>query len=240
MTTYKSETGQFCACTILYWLEFNGHSRHVVIAPFPAHNFVKLRFCRTMKLCKILTVLLGLARPVFGRLSQGRQEQGEEGLGRIGSDHGHVNEHRQEQQVDEEVHVIIGMKNEHGLKIVSRLAKRIKTRYKRVNAMSAVIPRSAYNALQNNANILYVEEDSIVYPNAEADLYGLDMVEAASPKIPTKNVTSTAACNDPNSFKIGVSAARDSILTLKPLFVKRPNISLAFVSRLLMVDLTCK
>jgi hypothetical protein len=141
-----------------------------------------------MKHFPTLLVLLGLVRSVNGRLNTNRQEQ------------------------EEEFHVIIGMKDEYGLGIVSRLSQLMRTRFKRVNAVSAIVTQSQMDALMSDPGILYVEEDGVVYPDGEAVLYGLQMVQAYSSVVPTKNVTSTAACNDPASFKIAVSTAGQSIM----------------------------
>jgi 5S rRNA maturation endonuclease (ribonuclease M5) len=105
--------------------------------------------------------------------------------------------------------VIIGVNNDNDGTIIqsmiSRLAKVVRRKFKRINAFSAVVTRSELNELKENPNILYIEEDTMVYPNSdEATLYGLQMVQAFAPIISKQNLTSTAACNDPKSFKIGI------------------------------------
>ena len=141
----------------------------------------------------------------------------------IGSVHGRLNERRQ--SAEEEFHVIIGMKNEsNGLKIVSKLSRLIRPRFKRINAVSAVVSQWEWDQLKRNPNILYVQEDGMIYPNGEAMLYGLDMVQAASSLIPSNSATSTAACNDPKSFKIGVSfGATSQIDTCKLFHAKKSH-----------------
>lgn len=133
-------------------------------------------------------------------------------FGLVGSTRGRLNERRQEEAVsqEEEFHVIIGLKgDDDGLAgIVSSLSKLIRPRFKRANALSAIVTKSELEALLNDSDILYVEEDVIVYPDSESKLYGLDMVQGESTLIPSNSATSSAACNDPNSFKIGVSLAR--------------------------------
>lgn len=154
-----------------------------------------------------LIVFLGLVGLVHGRLNQHLQEQEEEtdSVGLVWPDHGRLKKHRQELAIDDEINVIIGFKNDNGLQVISSLAKRIHNKFQRVNAVSAIVSRSVYNLLNENVHILYLEEDSVVYPYAEANLYGLNMVQAESSAIPLNNVSFTAACSDPNSFKIGVS-----------------------------------
>jgi len=128
-------------------------------------------------------VLLSFLCPVHCRLSEPRRDQ-------------------------EEIHVFIAPKNENGLGVISRLAKLIRPKFKRVNTIKAIVTRDKLEELQNDPDILYVEEDGWVFEDGEVDLYGLEMVQADSPLIATKNVPATAACNDPNSFKIGVSENR--------------------------------
>ena len=135
-------------------------------------------------------------------------------VGLVRPNQGGLEKHRQEQVVVDEVNVIIGFKNDNGLQVISSLAKLIQNRFQRVNAVSAIVSRSVYNLLKDNEHILYVEEDYVVYPYAEANLYGLKMVQAESSAISSNNVTSTAACSDPNSFKIGVSLTNDSAYTI--------------------------
>jgi hypothetical protein len=116
--------------------------------------------------------------------------------------HSHLRETRRDQ---EEVHVFIAPKNENGLGVISKAAKLIRPKFKKVDTIKAIVTRAKLEELQNDPDILYVEEDGWVYEDGEADLYGLEMVQADSPLIPT-DIASSAACNDPNSFKIGVSA----------------------------------
>lgn len=115
--------------------------------------------------------------------------------------HGRLSEPRRD---EEEIHVFIEPKNEKGLGLISKLASLVRPRFKRLNTVKAVVTRARLEELQNDPDILYVEEDGWAYEDGEAELYGLEMVQADSPLIPTANVASSAACNDPNSFKIGI------------------------------------
>ena len=89
--------------------------------------------------------------------------------------------------------------------IFSRFSTFVRPKFKRIHAISALVSRDELDELKQDPNILYIEEDPMVYPDStEASLYGLQMVQAYAP-IPSKqNVTMTAACNNPESFKIGI------------------------------------
>lgn len=104
---------------------------------------------------------------------------------------------------DEEIHVFVAPKNSQGLGIISKVANLIRPRFKKIDTIKAIVTRAKFEELQNDPDILYVEEDGWAYEDGEAALYGLEMVQADSPLIP-KDIPATAACNDPNSFKIGV------------------------------------
>ena len=89
--------------------------------------------------------------------------------------------------------------------IFSRFSTFVRPRFKRINALSALVSQDELYELQQDPDILYIEDDPMVYPDSgEATLYGLRMVQAFAPIISKQNFTGTAACNDPNSFKIGI------------------------------------
>jgi hypothetical protein len=86
-----------------------------------------------------------------------------------------------------------------------RLSSFVRPKFKRINAISALLSREELYALEQDPNIMYIEDDPIVYPDSsEAALYGLRMVQAFAPIISKQNFTGTAACNNPSSFKIGI------------------------------------
>lgn len=110
---------------------------------------------------------------------------------------------------DEElISVIVGMSSSGRPKLLSRFAELLRPGkvFHRINAMSLDVTWSELETLKSDSDVLYVEEDAFVYPDAEALLYGQEMIQAQSPLLQSRNITvpSTAACNDPGSFKIGV------------------------------------
>ena len=107
---------------------------------------------------------------------------------------------------DEEVKVIIGVKNDSGVASVSKRAKELHTaKLKKIGAVSAKVKKSELAALKDDPGIDFVETDGMYYPDAEAVLYGLEMVQALTASIPKVSDSVTASCSDPDSFKIGVS-----------------------------------
>jgi hypothetical protein len=105
---------------------------------------------------------------------------------------------------DDDVHVIIGMKTDNAYPVVSNKAKRVSPPLKRVSAVAAVVPRSKLQELQDDPDVDYVEVDGMAYEldTGSTELYGLQMIQAESPLISTPNISS--ACNDPSSMKIGI------------------------------------
>ena len=90
-------------------------------------------------------------------------------------------------------------------KIYSRLTTFVRPKFNRINALSALVSRDELYELEQDPNVQYIEDDPMVYPDSsETTLYGLRMVQAFAPIISKKNFTGTAACNNPNSFKIGI------------------------------------
>ena len=109
-------------------------------------------------------------------------------------------------QEEEQLPVIIGFapgNDELRDNIESRHV--VRKKFQRINALSALISRTELLDLQQNPDVLYVDQDVMVYPDEEDDepiLYGLNMVQAFDPVIPAFNIS--AACSDPNSFKVGI------------------------------------
>jgi hypothetical protein len=94
---------------------------------------------------------------------------------------------------------------------------RLRSRYRLSDSISATIKKSQIESMmKDNPNIEYIEIDPIVHPDGETLLYGMDMIQAGSLlSIPnTINNTFTSSCNDPNSFKIGVSTKQRTTLIL--------------------------
>jgi hypothetical protein len=155
-------------------------------------------------------LLLNFIPSIHGRInSLQRQEDNDTILVQPESSGIHATRRQQNSNEDEYVPVIIGFnKDSDGIldDIITGLSQLIRQRFKRIDAISAMVTRSELFDLQQNPNILYIEEDVMVYPDssAEATSYGLRMVQAFTPVIPYLNISSSAACNDPSSFKIGI------------------------------------
>jgi hypothetical protein len=146
-----------------------------------AHKFV-------VKMKKWIGIFILLCGVTFGRIS-----------------------HRTRRNEEEEdlISVIVGMKTDNRARLVSRIAARIVRPgklFKRISAMSIDVTRSELEALQQDPDVLYVEEDGMVYPDAEAIDYGQTMIRAQSDVFNAAKliVPSSAACNNPESFKVGV------------------------------------
>jgi Peptidase inhibitor I9 len=151
--------------------------------------------------------------------------------------HSHVRQRqrrRTESDNEEETFpVLIGLRRAYSrssrLSVILRFSSRFPhRRFKRINVVSGHVTQAERDRLSNHPDIVYIEDDAVVYPNyveeqvtsasststADALLYGVSMVQGDSAIIPsvaesTATTGSTAACNDPNSFKIGV---RDQIV----------------------------
>jgi hypothetical protein len=109
---------------------------------------------------------------------------------------------------DDEINVFVRFKNETKTGgIFQKIFSRIKLRFATANVMSAVVRRSEFSSLQNDPDIDFIEEDFLVYPDAEVGLYGLKMIQATSrfSTVSINTANSTSACNNASSFKIGVS-----------------------------------
>ena len=97
---------------------------------------------------------------------------------------------------EDQFHVLIGLKQERTTlfnrtaPILSRL-KRVRARFRRISAVSAVVTRSELEELRNDPDVSYVEEDPEVFPDAEAVLYGLEMVQAVPTIIPSRSSSLT-------------------------------------------------
>lgn len=106
---------------------------------------------------------------------------------------------------NEEVKVIIGVKNDSGVASISQRANEYQTtKLKKIGAVSAKVKKSQLGALKADPNIEFVEPDSMYYPDGEAVLYGMEMVQAFTPTIPKILDSVPSSCSDPDSFKIGI------------------------------------
>jgi serine protease len=77
----------------------------------------------------------------------------------------------------------------------------------RVSAKKGTLTRSEIQALlDSDPDILYVEEDRIVYALVEVSPYGVSTIRADNTQYPppVASTGSGAPCSDPNSFKIGI------------------------------------
>jgi len=106
---------------------------------------------------------------------------------------------------NEEVKVIIGVKNDSGVASVSQHANEYHTtKLKKIGAVSAKVKKSQLGALKDDPNIEFVETDGMYYPDGEAVLYGMEMIQAFTPAIPKILDSVSSSCSDPGSFKIGI------------------------------------
>jgi hypothetical protein len=140
----------------------------------------------------LATILCGLVPSTKARISGG------------------VHRRDQDEVEDEEIPVLIGFRYQYAERIIEKMASRLGSRFKNINAISASFSRSNLKLLEMIPGIEYIEEDGMVYPDGEAELYGLDLVQAESPLISSVPVTAVSACSDPDSFKVGVSSFKNS------------------------------
>lgn len=149
-----------------------------------------------------------LLSAVHGRL-QGLKRQKVYNRQLISAVNDRISSFRMQLEEKEYVPVIIGFSPDNdGIldNIVSRLSHLVRRRYQRINAISALVTKAEILDLQQSPDVLYVDEDVLVFSDesdeSEPILYGLEMVQAFTPTIPSFNTS--AACSDPNSFKVGI------------------------------------
>ena len=176
------------------------------VSQFATMHLAAFQSCMVFSLIKMLTA---------GVVDEKRLVDHNTAIAR--ADHGKVNSLRRRlhslrgrKNQEEFYPVIIGVhdgSDELLENIFSRLSTFVRPKFKRINALSALVSQDELYELRQDPNIMYIEDDPMVYPDSgEATLYGLQMVQAFVP-IPSKQNftgTSTAACNNPNSFKIGI------------------------------------
>jgi hypothetical protein len=125
--------------------------------------------------------------------------------------------------------VLIGLRRAYSrssrLSVILRFSSKFPhRRFRRINVVSGSVTQAERDRLANHPDVVYIEDDALVYPSyveqqvtststssttptADALLYGISMVQGDSTIIPSvteSTAATSAACNDPNSFKIGV------------------------------------
>jgi serine protease len=108
------------------------------------------------------------------------------------------------QEVDESssVNVLIGYNNALARRNIQSRSNQIYSQFSRLNTLAARIPKSELQALADDPDVDFVEEDYRLYKSGETVPYGIELSQGLSNVIP-RSFESTA-CDDPNSFKIGI------------------------------------
>jgi serine protease len=115
---------------------------------------------------------------------------------------GHVVDERSPELGDDSVNVLVGYKSGLARRNIQSRSNRIYSQFSRLNTLAARIPRSQLLALADDPDVDFVEEDDPLYKHGETVPYGIEMSQGLSNVIP-RSFNSTA-CDDPNSFKIGI------------------------------------
>jgi hypothetical protein len=91
---------------------------------------------------------------------------------------------------DDSVNVIVGYKNRAAMPNfeVKRPLSNVK-KFERTNAVAMQIPVSELDSLQNDPDVAYIEEDSIVHLFAEKISWGIPAIQAGITIIPRPNMT---------------------------------------------------
>lgn len=113
---------------------------------------------------------------------------------------------RENNSNDEGLHLIVRTRSNAVGDQLRNWSKSVRT-FKRIHSVSAVITKENLEELLLDPDVLHIEEDGLVFPDAEdATLYSMHMIQTDNvvPKMNTSMSTSSA-CSDPDSFKIGVS-----------------------------------
>lgn len=111
---------------------------------------------------------------------------------------------------DPEIHVLIGYKSDLGHDHIKAKAKRINKEFENVHASAATLTKSKIAELQNDPDVAYVEEDTLMYPLGNNIPYGIELTQgnafAASTAVASISSVpvSASACDDPDSFKVAV------------------------------------
>lgn len=115
---------------------------------------------------------------------------------------GEVVDERSLQVGDDSVDVLVGYKSGLARRNIQSRTNGIYSQFSRLNTLAARIPRSQLLELADDPDVDFVEEDYRLYRNGETVPYGIELSQGLSDVIP-RSFESTA-CNDPNSFKIGI------------------------------------
>jgi serine protease len=103
---------------------------------------------------------------------------------------------------DGSVDVLVGYNSVLARQTVRARCDRINSEFSKLNTLAARIPRSQLQSLADDPNVDFVEEDFRLYRSGETVPYGIGQSQGLSDVIP-RSFESTA-CDDPNSFKIGI------------------------------------
>jgi serine protease len=125
-------------------------------------------------------------------------------IGLVDARLGEVVDERSLEHGDDYIDVLIGYKSGFLARRNSIQARsnRIYSQFPRLNTLAARMPKSQLLSLADDADIDFVEEDYRLFKNGETVPYGIEQSQGLSDVIP-RSFESTA-CNDPNSFKIGI------------------------------------
>jgi serine protease len=115
---------------------------------------------------------------------------------------GEVVDERSLELGDDYVDVLVGYKSGLARQNIQARSNRIYSQFSRLNTLGARMPKSQLLALADDPDVDFVEEDYRLYRNGETVPYGIEQSQGLSDIIP-RSFESTA-CNDPNSFKIGI------------------------------------
>jgi hypothetical protein len=102
------------------------------------------------------------------------------------------------------VQVLVGFKNNNGRSAAKRLSPKWTKEMKNIRVASMLIPRASLNALRNNPNIAYLEEDGLMDPDSESVPPAITKSLGDSSVFPAISSMASSACNDPNTFKVAI------------------------------------
>jgi serine protease len=104
---------------------------------------------------------------------------------------------------DGSVDVLVGYKSGSlAWQNIQARSNRINAKFSRLNTLAATIPRSQLMSLADDPDVDFVEGDYRLKMDGETVPYGIEQSQGLSDVIPRS--FESAACNDPNSFKIGI------------------------------------
>jgi serine protease len=119
---------------------------------------------------------------------------------------GEVVDERSLQPGNDNINVLVRYKSDLGQNfrrnILQSRSNQIYSEFSRLNTLGARISRSQLQALADDSEIDFVEEDFPLYKSGETVPYGIEQSQGLSDVIPRS--FENTACDDPNSFKIGI------------------------------------